>query len=190
MSFLFIESEVILAKQRIGEISGATKITNALFCRSTRNQIPSKLCITPVNEQISNISWFRMSWVKLNSWLDDENVTKLCKVRKHVTTENEECMEISSKKYQFSYDWRLAGLTEKMMKEKADRQSEIIKTIKETQKQTNKQIEDLLVNEENVVLQTCQRFIQDGYTFESIALRSPNGELKKIEGKIYDQIEK
>ena len=82
------ESEIILAKQRIEEVTSATKIIDALCNSSTGNDynIPSKLCIILYNKE--EVSLFIHLWFQFKSWLDGEGMDELCIVNKHFDHEN------------------------------------------------------------------------------------------------------
>ena len=79
--------------------------------------------------------------------------------------------------------FELAPLTEKMLKEKQAKQSELFETIKKTQNETSKKLKQLLANKEESDYQSCLKSIPDGYTFQYIVCKAPSGTLKIIQNE-------
>ena len=175
------ETKVILAQQRIEEIRGATRFKDILCCCITKNKnvIPSKpLCITSVKDKKS-ISWSKYPWFRIKSWLDDDHKLTLS-IIKELDTSNNESLEND---YLPLVTFELAPLTEKMLKEKQAKQSELFETIKKTQNETSKKLKQLLANKEESDYQSCLKSIPDGYTFKYIVCEAPSGTLKIIQNE-------
>ena len=139
-------SEVILAEQRIEQISGATHFN----LKKIEN--PSKVCISPVADEDS-IDWWSKVFLKISLFLYDDRNSKVCIIREHESTQSGVCKSTSKKLP--TYHKTLNGITEKMMKEKQVKQSELIEMIKKVQIQTKKKREALLINEIKSEVKTC-----------------------------------
>ena len=149
------ETEVILAKQRIEEISGVTRFTAILsiYCQmGSNNDLPSKLCIYPIDESES-VGWCKQLWFNLKSWLDDDNSSKLCMIKKHCDLENGTCKNLSRNVPSHT---RAIGPTIKMLGAKKVKQLELIKTIKEIHQSTEKDLKTLLFKGKQIEPKTCQ----------------------------------
>ena len=144
------QSEVILAEQRIEQISGATTFTPKT--KDIKN--PSKICISPVNDQNLD-NWSRKAWFKINSFLDDERNTKLSIIKEHESTDIGSCKDISNDLP--TYTKNLNFITEKMLKEKQVKKSELIEMIKKVKNHTQQKIKELLINEEKSEVKICQK---------------------------------
>ena len=80
---------------------------------------------------------------------------KLSVIKEHETTDNGTCKDTS--KSLPTYTRTINRLTEKMLKEKHAKQSDLIKMIKEVQSQTDKKLKELLINNEKSEAHICQK---------------------------------
>ena len=173
------ETEVILAKQRIEEISGQTRLTTILsvFFKIGNNDLPSKLCIHPI-EKSESVSFRKKIWLNLKSWLDDDNSGKLCMIKEHCDLENGTCKNLSRNVPSHT---RAIGSTIKMLGAKKEKQLELIKTIKEIHQNTEKDLKTLLLEGKQVEPKTCptsSEQIPEGCTLQYIVFKTPNGTLQ------------
>ena len=175
------ETEVILAKQRIEEISGATRISTLVKCcfqKRKRNKA-SKLCISraPTNEKIS---FFLKKWHQFKAWLADDNNTNVWKIQEHI--QNGSCQKPTS--HVPLYTRALVPLSTRMIEAKRAKQSELIKTIKGIQKQNDRKLQELLASEEKNHLKTCHSYskpIPAGYNLKYMVLEAPDGKLTRFQ---------
>ena len=174
------ETEVILAKQRIEEISGVTRFTAILsicFRMGSNNDLPSKLCISPIDESEA-VGWCKQLWFDLKSWLDDDSFGKLCMIKKHCDLENGTCKKLSRNVPSHT---RAVGPTIKMLGEKKAKQLSLIKTIKEIHQNTEKDLKTLLLEGKQIepkTYRTSSEQIPEGCTLQYIAFKTPNGTLQ------------
>ena len=171
------ETELILAKQRIEEISGVTRFTTILTfcCPMGNNDLPSKLCIQPIDESES-VDFCKKLWFDLKSWLDDDSSAKLCWIKNHHDYDFE-CKNL------FRNVWitTAIGATIKMLGAKKAKQLELIKTIKEIHQNTEKDLKTLLFEGKQIEPKTCQTSseqIPEGCTLQYIVFKTPGGTLQ------------
>ena len=175
------ETEVILAKQRIEEISGATRMSilaGSCFRKHKRNK-SSKLCISriPTNEKIGT---FLTKWHQFKAWLVDDKNTNVWKIQEHI--QNGSCQKPTS--HVPLYTRALVPLSTRMIEAKRAKQSELIKTIRGIQKQNDRKLNELLANEEKNHLKTCHRCSQPipaGYNLKYMVLEAPDGKLTRFQ---------
>ena len=175
------ETEVILAKQRIEEISGATRMSilaGSCFRKHKRNK-SSKLCISriPTNEKIGT---FLTKWHQFKAWLVDDKNTNVWKIQEHI--QNGSCQKPTS--HVPLYTRALVPLSTRMIEAKRAKQSELIKTIRGIQKQNDRKLNELLASEEKNHLKTCHRCSQPipaGYNLKYMVLEAPDGKLTRFQ---------
>ena len=112
-----------------------------------------KICLIPVSNH-HEIDLFHKVWFKIKAFLDDDKNMKLSMIKEHESTDNGTCKDTS--KSLPTYTRTINRLTEKMLKEKYAKQSELIKMIKEVQSQTDKKLKELLINDERSEAHFCQ----------------------------------
>ena len=176
------ESQVILEKQRIEEISGVTGIRDFLdrFYKQKEYEIPSKVSMTTLDNKES-ISWRKHPRFHLTSLLDDEIDCKLCIIKAH---EDNKSHFKSLKVYVIN----LADNTEKMLKEKEAKQLALAETVKKTRKETNMKLKQLSDNKDERDFQSCFESIPDGCAFQYLVYKSPDGTLKRIQTEVDNEL--
>ena len=156
------ETELILAQQRIQEISGIPSF-------STDLSVPSKLCISQTQAR-ENPSFILRKWYEFKSYLADDNTGEVWSIKEH---SNENCEKSPLVP---SYTRVLTQLTISMMKAKKDKEKELIKTIKENRKQNENKLKELMAMKEQTEPTACQcHNIPVGYELQSMVLKSPTG---------------
>ena len=156
------ETEVILAQQRIQEISGIPSF-------STELSVPSKLCISQTQAR-ENPSFILRKWYEFKSYLADDNTGEVWSIKEH---SNENCEKSPLVP---SYTRVLTQLTISMMKAKKEKEKELIRTIKENRKQNENKLKELMAMKEQTEPKACQcHNIPVGYELQSMVLKSPTG---------------
>ena len=129
-------------------------------------------------DRSESVSFCKKIWFNLKSWLDDDNSTKLCRIKKHCDLENGTCKNLSRN---LPSHTRAIGPTIKMLGAKKAKQLELIKTIKEIHHNTEKDLKTLLFEGKQIEPKTCQTSseqIPEGCTLQYIVFKTPNGTLQ------------
>ena len=113
-------------------------------------------------------------WHQFKAYLADEHNAEVWIIKEHETRQGENCKR--SKKLP-SYTRSLAQLTTNMMKAKKAKQNELIKIIKENQKQNENKLKELMSVDEQ---SDWSQAIPAGYVVQSMVLKSPSGTLSKM----------
>ena len=166
-------TEVILAQQRIEEISGIPSFSTVFKCCYQPKPKLSKLCISQTQKG-EELNFFVRKWHQFKAYLADEHNAEVWIIKEHETRQGENCKR--SKKLP-SYTRSLAQLTTNMMKAKKAKQNELIKIIKENQKQNENKLKELMSVDEQ---SDWNQAIPAGYEVQSMVLKSPSGTLSKM----------
>ena len=176
------QTEVILAQQRIEEISGMPSFSIVFArcfqkCRKDEYSKLSKLCISQTQKG-EEPNCFVRKWHQFKAYLADDNTAEVWSIKEHQLCQGEHCENKCENTPRVpSYTRALAQLTTDMMKAKKDKQNELIKIIKENQKHNENKLKELMsVEEQNSWLQA----IPVGYELQSMVLKSPTGTLTKM----------
>ena len=161
------DTEVILATQRIEEIRGTTNIF--AYCSKKpredskeNSNVPSTLKIAiSSKEEIDDYSCFKIKYRNFLRWMNDDSLD--AQVKKASTLWEIKASHLSQG---VADDWNktlpqfapidLIDLTVKQLLIKREKRFELMRSLKEIQKETNEKVEQLLGNEEKRGCQTCQ----------------------------------
>ena len=176
------QTEVILAQQRIEEISGIPSFSTVFAycfpkCRKDKYSKLSKLCISQTKKS-EEANCFERKWHQFKAYLADDKTAEVWSIKEHQHCQGEHCENNCKNTPRVpSYTRALAQLTTDMMKAKKEKQNELIKIIKENQKHNENKLKELMsVEEQNSWLQA----IPVGYELQSMVLKSPTGMLTKM----------
>ena len=138
------QTNVILAKQRIQELSGMTVLAP---CNQKDNEdIPSKLCTTPVED--SSISFLKHILNKLNKFLDDD-CSPSWAINEHTVTHDGLsycCKALPKNTFLPSHtETCIDGLTTEMFKDKKEKQTQLIYVVKESKRKTERRLQKLII---------------------------------------------
>ena len=139
------QTNVILAKQRIQELSGMTVLAP---CNQKNNEdIPSKLCTTPIDD--SSISCMKHILNKLNKFLDDD-CSPSWAINEHTVTHDGMsycCKALPKNTFLPSQtETCIEGLTTEMFKDKKAKQTHLIDFVKKSKKETERRLQKLIKN--------------------------------------------
>ena len=162
------DTEVILAMQRIEEISGMTNLF--AYCSrkpkeesKNNSNVPSTLQIAiSSNEEADDYSCLKIKYRNFLKWMNgdslDAQVKKASTLWKIKATHFSQCVadDLNRKLPQFA-PIDLIDLTVKRLLVKKEKRFELMRSIKEIQKETNDKVEQLLGNEEKSGRTTCQK---------------------------------
>ena len=162
------DTEVILAMQRIEEISGMTNLF--AYCskkpkeESNKNSnVPSTLKISiSSDEETEDYSCFKIKYRNFLRWMNDDSLD--AQVKKASTLWKIKASHLSqgvaddlNKKLPQFAPIDLIDLTVKRLLIKREKRFELMKIVKEIQKETNDKVEQLLGNEGKSGRTTCQK---------------------------------
>ena len=181
------QTDVILARQRNQEISGIPT-----FSTVVAHEQPSKLCIRKTK---TNGNYFVRKWRQFKAYLADDSTAEVWMINEHHFYV---CQSESFKKPKIpvpSYTRALVLPTIEMIRRKKVRQNELIKAIKELQKQNENKFDELMAAEKQKEQKTCQTCLQPipmRYDPQFSVLKSPSGKLTEIlpEGEANSEVEK
>ena len=162
------DTEVILAMQRIEEISGMTNLFG--YCKGNQKEeskknsnVPSTLKIAiSSDEKPEDYSCFKIKYRNFLKWMNDDSLD--AQVKKASTLWKIKATHLSkgdaddlNKKLPLFAPIDLIDLTVKRLLIKREKRFELMRSIKEIQKETNDKVEQLLGNEEKGGRITCQK---------------------------------
>ena len=200
-----VDIDIILATQRIEEISGMTKITAV----NSSYNVPPKLCISSSNES-KYMTMFNELLTWFNIWLNNYDpypnllYSKVWNIKEHDKPDIDNasikaCEDANEKMFDMAF-FELIDLTLKRLQKKKERKSELLSSIKEIQKETENKVMKLLENEEKqqkynesvpeyskankekneLWQQHCQQLIPKGSKMKGILVESQDGKLTMI----------